>query len=111
MLLFSKDCMQAYSWEKIRESKAQPYKDENDVIKGCTIYLKTHQDNKTNQDMYRLINLKDQDVTNIYSTKTDVILTGTKKFNFQVRSKQISKSDKNVQIDPRFDLYMIAICT
>ena len=41
-LLFSKDCMQAYSWDKIRDSKAIPYLDENGNTKGCQIQLKTH---------------------------------------------------------------------
>ena len=67
--------MQAYSWEKIRDSKAVPYEDEG-VVKGCTIQLKTHQDNLTNQDVYRLIHLMDQDISNIYFMKTDVIYTG-----------------------------------
>lgn len=35
-LLFSKECMQAYSWEKIRDSKAVPF-DDNGITKGCTI--------------------------------------------------------------------------
>lgn len=112
-MLFSKECMQAYSWEKIRDSKAVPF-DDNGITKGCTIQLKTHQDNNTNQDVYRLINLQDQDISNIYFMKTDVIFTGQKKFTFQQPSNTKNKDPKEIQaaaINPSFDLYMIVIST
>lgn len=108
--MFSKDCMESYSWDKIRESRAVPYFDDGGIAKGCTIQLKTHQDIRTNQDMYRLINLKDQDITNIYELKTDVIFAGQKKFYFQLPTKQVIKNDDQTKISADKDLYIIAIC-
>jgi len=73
-LLFSKDCMRCYDWEYIRQSKALPYKDENNVIKGCMLQLKTSFDKSS------LIYLVDQEKSNIYFYRSDVVFTGQKKF-------------------------------